>query len=100
MDYICIRKMAMVTIGKSEIYNYRRETDMKKAWNIVHDCDGENGEPTCWAKEINHKKYGRFVWITKNENETYDVEVDIGKFFNLITCKTLISAKRSVALNL
>lgn len=73
---------------------------MMKVWSIVHDCDEENREPACWAKEINHEKYGKYVWITKNENGTYDIEVDKGGFLTLITCKTLTSAKRWVALNL
>lgn len=38
-------------------------------WQIVHDCDGENGEPTCWVKEINHPDYGRFIWISENSEE-------------------------------
>lgn len=73
---------------------------MKNIWNIIHDCDGENGEPTCWAKEIKSEKYGKFVWITENENGTYDVEVDREEFITLVTCKTLTSAKRWVASNL
>ena len=31
-------------------------------WNIVHECDDDNGNPTQWAAEINHPDYGRFVW--------------------------------------
>lgn len=27
---------------------------MSKKWNVIHDCDGENGEPTVWSLEINH----------------------------------------------
>lgn len=73
---------------------------MKNTWNIVHDCDEKNGEPTCWMKEINHPKYGEFVWITENENGLYDIAVDKGEFITLITCKTLTSAKRWVTANL
>lgn len=70
---------------------------MKNTWNIVHDCDGENGEPTCWVMEINHSKYGRFVWIEENENGDFDVTVDRG---TLKTCKSLTSAKRWVSTNI
>lgn len=73
---------------------------MKNIWNIIHDCDGENGEPTCWAKEINSEKYRKFVWITKKENGTYDVEVDREEFITLVTYKTLTSTKRWVTSNL
>lgn len=26
----------------------------KLNWKIIHDCDEEDGTPTCWAAEINH----------------------------------------------
>ena len=69
----------------------------KTYWNIVHDCDGENGEPTCWAREIFHPRYGRFAWISENSDGSFDVSVDAG---TLITCKSLASAKRWVSINL
>ena len=30
----------------------------KLNWNIIHDCDDENGNPTQWATKINHIRYG------------------------------------------
>lgn len=83
-----------------------------KNWEIVHNMDGENGEPTCWSLEINHEDYGRFVWITLNPENKYDVEiecdtgygydVEIGYsgFKTLATCKSLERAKRWVAMNI
>ena len=71
----------------------------KKQWKIVHDCDGENGEPACWTLEINHNKYGKYVWITISDNG-YDVEIDNGGFKTLATCKSLMNAKRWVTMNL
>lgn len=73
---------------------------MKNKWEVIHEMDGENGEPTSLAREINHSKYGKFVWITENENGLYDVEVDRGGFTTLVTCKTVISAKRWVSMNI
>lgn len=70
---------------------------MKNKWNIVHDCDGENREATCWSKEINHSIYGRFAWIEENENGYFNVIVDSGL---LIICKSLSSAKRWVSMNI
>lgn len=75
--------------------------DKANKWQIVHDCDGENGEPTCWTKEISHPDYGRFVWITENSNGKFDVEVEQeGDFQRLMTCKSLTSAKRWVSMNI
>lgn len=71
-----------------------------KNWKIIHDMDGENGEPTCWSLEINHKEYGRFVWITLNPENKYNIEVDCDGFKTLATCKSLTSAKRWVTMNL
>lgn len=76
---------------------------MKAAWEIVHDCDDDNGEPACWAKEINHWKYGRFVWITRRDDTEYAVEAapipgqmetDV-----LMICRSLASAKRWVTMH-
>lgn len=38
----------------------------KNKWNVVPEGDTDNGNHTCWALEINHSKYGKYVWITIN----------------------------------
>ena len=71
---------------------------MKRNWEIVHDCDAEDGTATCWALQINHPKYGKYVWINADDDYTeFDVEVNRGGFETLITCKSLASAKRWVS---
>ena len=32
-------------------------------WNIVHECDNDNGDPTQWACKLTED--GQFVWIDK-----------------------------------
>lgn len=27
----------------------------KLNWKIIHECDEEDGTPTCWVAEINHQ---------------------------------------------
>lgn len=71
----------------------------KKQWKIVHECDDDNGNPTQWSLEINHSKYGKYCWITDME-DYFSVEVDHGEFIELKQCKSLISAKRWVSMNL
>ena len=55
---------------------------MESTWNVVHDCDTEDGSPTCWAKRTSHPTYGQFVWISQYSDGEYAVEVipvnDIG----------------------
>lgn len=76
---------------------------MKDVWQIVHDCDEDDGEPISWAKEINHQEYGKYIWITRRDDTEYAVEVipapgqmetDV-----LMVCKSLKSAKRWVTMN-
>lgn len=43
-----------------------------KEWHIIHECDTENGTPTQWSKEIDHPKYGQYVWIELTYNNTYE----------------------------
>ena len=66
-------------------------------WKIIHECDDEYGNPTQWCKEINHPKYGKYVWINDMGNY-FNVEVDYGVvgFVELVECKSLESAKRWV----
>ena len=69
---------------------------MKKKWEVVHDCDEENGNPTCWALEVSKSV---FYWI----NETSDVKfeiIDHDAHTVLMNCKLLTSAKRWAAMNL
>ena len=67
-----------------------------KEWHIIHECDAEN-TPTQWAKEINHPKYGQYVYIELTYNNTYDV---VANDTVLKNCKSLVSAKRWVSTNL
>lgn len=74
---------------------------MENTWEIVHDCDSEDGAITCWSKEINHTQYGKFIWITKNANCSFDVEVNQnGDFRTFVTCKSLVRAKRCGSINI
>lgn len=71
----------------------------KLKWKIVHECDDEDGNPTQWALEINHSKYGKFCWIN-NMEDYFGIEVDYGELIELKQCKSLASAKRWVTMNL
>ena len=74
----------------------------KLNWNIVHECDDEDGNPNQWYSEINHPKYGKYCWIS-DMGDYFGVEVDYGgftEFTELVECKSLISAKRWVATQL
>lgn len=76
--------------------------NMEYIWEIIHECDDEvTGEPSNWAAEVNSERYGKFVWISHNANGQYDVEVrPHGEFKVLVSCKSLASAKRWVAMNI
>lgn len=71
----------------------------KLTWNIVHECDDEEGNPVQWATEINHPKYGKYCWIN-DMGDYFGVEVDYRGFTELFKCKSLISAKRWVTTHL
>lgn len=73
---------------------------MSKKWNVIHDCDGENGEPTVWSLEIIHPVHGKYCWIS-NMGDYFAVEVDdCGEITELAKCKSLTSAKRWVSMRL
>ena len=76
----------------------------KLNWKVIHECDDEDGNPACWAAEINHPKYGKYVWINAIGSgiaeKGFNVEVNLNGFTELVQCKSLTSAKRWVATQL
>lgn len=76
----------------------------KLTWEIIHECDDDDGNPTQWCAEINHPKYGKYCWINNIGSEVdgkdFSVEVDYGDFVELVKCKSLASAKRWVTMYL
>ena len=59
---------------------YEKETPENLLWKeIPESIDDETGKPASWAAEINSDTYGRFLWISLNENNSYDVEYDTGE---------------------
>ena len=59
---------------------YEKEIPENLLWKeIPESIDDETGKPTSWAAEINSDTYGRFLWISQNENNSYDVEYDTGE---------------------
>ncbi len=69
---------------------------MKKKWEIVHDCDEEDGTPTCWALKVSE---GVFYWIDETSDGKFEI-IDHDGHTVLMKCKSLISAKRWAAMNL
>ena len=56
------------------------EKSTELVWKeIPESIDEETGKPTSWAAEINSDTYGRFLWISLSENNSYDVEYDTGE---------------------
>lgn len=74
---------------------------LKNKWEIVHDCDMEDGTPTCWAIETGKDAIGKkqFYWIDLTPEENYAV-IDHDCHTVLMICKSLASAKRWVTMNL
>lgn len=40
-------------------------------WEVVHECDEEDGNPTQWVAEIHSKRYGKYAWIDLLPNGDY-----------------------------
>ena len=79
----------------------------KLKWEIVHESDDENGNPTTWAIDIRgteheERLHSLFIWITKVNEREYEIEIDpysMG-FIRKMTCKTFSAAKRWVTMYL
>lgn len=74
---------------------------MKLKWNIVHECDDEDGNPTTWVAEINNPIYGKYCWITSSISLEFIIETKDNKDYIIHTkTKSLRGAKRWVTANL
>lgn len=84
-------------VGKADI--------QKNKWHPVHECDDDEGNPSVWAKEVNHPLYNKYIWITKvAENEfliEYDADPNSASSIKpLKTCRSLSAAKRWVSIHI
>ena len=68
-----------ITFANAEIEESIDENSELEWKEIPESIDEETGKPTSWAAEINSDTYGRFLWISQNENNSYDVEYDTGE---------------------
>ena len=72
-----------------------------KEWKIIHEADDEEtGKPSMWSLEIMSKEYGKFVWITLDSKEKYNVEAQLdgpdSEYTVLKSFRSLKSAKQWV----
>ena len=59
---------------------YEKKTPENLLWKAIPESiDEETGKPTSWAMKINSETYGRFLWISQNDSNSYDVEYDTGE---------------------
>ncbi len=69
---------------------------MINKWEIVHDCDDDDGNPTTYSLKVGERK---FYWICLTYDNQYEV-IDSDARTVLKTCKSLSSSKRWVSINL
>jgi len=65
-------------------------------YEIVHDCDDDDGTPTCYSAE---DAYGRYWWIDVDSTGFTCTTKLEGALSARQTCKTLTSAKRWITEN-
>ena len=72
----------------------------KLNWEIVHECDDEQGNPTQWVADVTDSKYRKFLCIIF-DLDGYFYVIDSRKVFSDVAkCKSLTSAKRCAARHL
>lgn len=77
-------------------FSIESEGDYMK-WNIVHECDDDNGEPTQWACKLED---GQFVWTDKIGERAYGITNKASGDNYLYVAGSLQGAKRWVNKNL
>lgn len=69
---------------------------MKNKWEILHDCDDDNGNPSVYTYKVGENKY----YLLELQYDGMVDVIDCDGHTVLKTCKTLASAKRWVTINL
>lgn len=69
----------------------------KLNWEIIHEYNDEQGNPTQWEADVTDSKGKKFLCIS-HDLDGYFYVTDLRKVFNDVAkCKSLTSAKRSAA---
>lgn len=53
---------------------------MKLKWRVIGECNDDDGNPTCWAAQVNSDTIGKFIWIYLTL-EGYEVQKCVGREF-------------------
>lgn len=69
---------------------------MKNKWEVLHDCDDDNGNPSVYFLKVGENKY---YFLELLHDGMVDV-IDCDCHTVLMTCRNLVSAKRWVSINL
>lgn len=72
-------------------------------WEIIHEADDENGNPSLWSTRIEYNGYGKFAWIAKYDENSYGVEIDNikeNRFEIIFKCDSLDKAQKWASENL
>ena len=69
----------------------------KRELNIVHECDDDNGNPTCWSMAGGDPNTCEvhYIWICKYDDHDFRVEDSYGNNQAGKIYKTLWGAKRA-----
>lgn len=69
----------------------------KLDWQVVHDADDDDGNPTMWSAKIDSSEYGKYMWIEKSYENGYDIVVnpDGDDYVVLKSSKSLGWAKKA-----
>lgn len=68
------------------------------SWNVIHECDDGNGNPTSWA---GHMRNGKIIWIDKISDHEYGITDNGNRTDDYMKiCRSLTSSKRWVTTNL
>lgn len=64
-------------------------------WEVVHESDDDEGNPTMWSAKIDHDKYGKYIWIEMSDKGGYDVVINVDDDWKVLkNSKSMSGAKK------
>lgn len=48
-------------------------------WNVVHECDNDDGTPQVWSAQVDSPIYGKYIYIEKVYEHSYDITYTVGE---------------------
>lgn len=83
-------------LGKEDKKESLRSIRESLDFEVVHESDDDEGNPTLWGATVNSRRYGRYLWIELSNDGQYDLLYNAGgdRYSTIKSFRSFNRAKR------